>query len=474
MRPEYFRPGSDRVGTAAKSIFQGKSRLATTETAMNVTVTRLPLGISVLILMLCLSFASQVAAQRENPLRRRSPDAGQFPELTDDQIQETSFLDESSDDTTVVVTEDECCDSCGDSSCDGCWHGCLAVWGSVEYLLWWQQDANLPPMVTTSVAGTDRKVAGILSEPGTEIIWGGDVATNAMSGGRLTVGVWLDSCARIGIAGRGFALQQGSAEFSADSTTVPILARPFFNAFTGFEDAFLYGYPAELTGSVDIALESEVTGIQTFLRHELRRGCNYRIDSVLGYRYLGVRESLRINSETEFIDTSDNKFGTVIEQFDLFDVDNEFNGGEIGIMGHSVDGRWTLDFHATVSLGEMRQRATVAGSGVVTPLGAPSTELVGGLLTQGTNIGIYEANHFAVIPEATFTLGYFLTPRLDLSVGYTFLYVNRLSRPGQVVDTEVNLTQQTGPLEGPARPEFVFRDSDYWLQGLNVGLNLRY
>ena len=441
---------------------------------MKATVNRRSFGTSVLILTLCLSFASQAAAQRDNPLRRGSADGGQFPEFTDDQIQQTSFLDESSHDTSVVVSEDGCCDSCGDISCNGCWHGCIPVWGSIEYLLWWQQDANLPPMATTSAAGTDRNVAGILGESGTEIIWGGDVATDALSGGRLTVGVWLDPCARIGIAGRGFALQQGSAEFSADSTTVPILARPFFNAFTGVEDAFLYGYPAELTGSVDIALESEVHGIQTFLRHELRRGCNYRIDSVLGYRYLGVSESLQINSATEFIDSSESQFGTVIEQFDLFDVENDFNGGEIGIMGHSVDGRWTLDFHATVSLGEMRQRATVAGSSVVTPAGLPGTELVGGLLTQESNIGIYEANHFTVIPEASFTLGYFITPRLDLSVGYTFLYVNRLSRPGQVVDREVNLTQQTGPLEGPDRPEFVFRDSDYWLLGLNIGLNLRY
>ena len=44
-------------------------------------------------------------------------------------------------------------------------HGCLAFWGGIEYLLWWQKDAWLPPLVTTSPAGTSRDLAGVLGAP---------------------------------------------------------------------------------------------------------------------------------------------------------------------------------------------------------------------------------------------------------------------------------------------------------------------
>ena len=155
----------------------------------------------------------------------------------------------------------------------------------------------------------------------------------------------------------------------------------------------------------------------------------------------------------------------------MFDADNDYHAGELGLMGQSVDGPWTLDFVATVALGEMNERVKISGETVTTPRTGDPVNLVGGLLTQSSNIGTYEQSPFTVMPEATFTLGYFLTPSLNLTIGYSFLYVNNLARPGRMVDTSVNLTQQTGDLEGPARPAFAFKESDFWLQGMNFGLN---
>jgi hypothetical protein len=203
-------------------------------------------------------------------------------------------------------------------------------------------------------------------------------------------------------------------------------------------------------------------------------GGNYRVDLVYGYRYLGVDESLKITNSLEFTDPQEDFFGTTIDQLDLFDLENNFHGGDLGLAGHSEDGRWTLDFLATIGLGSMRQRAQVRGNTVTTPDGGNPTTVAGGLLTQRSNIGQYSADPFTVVPEFTATLGYQVTPRMDVSIGYTFLYANHVARPGQVIDTSVNLSQQTGVLEGPAVPIFQFRDTDYWLQGLNFGLNLRF
>jgi hypothetical protein len=353
---------------------------------------------------------------------------------------------------------------------------CFPLWGSIEYLLWWEKDAEYPPLVTSSPNGTARENAGVLGFDSTSVLFGGDpvVESGSLSGGRLTLGLWLDTCQMNSIGGRGFGLEEHGVTYSAASNGDSILGRPFFNVFTGEQDALLLGFPGELRGNIQITQETETQGAQVFLRHLYRTGCNYRIDVIYGYRYLGVDDSLTIDNSLEFIDPAGNNFGTSLDQIDMFEVQNEFHGGELGLMGHSVDGRWTLDFLGTVALGSMQQRASVQGSTVTTPQGGIGTTVNGGLLTQTTNIGTFEDDPFTVVPEVTVTLGYFVTPRLDLSVGYTFLYVHNVTRAGQVIDPAVNLTQQTGNLEGPARPTFEFQDSGYWLQGLNFGLNLRY
>ncbi len=374
------------------------------------------------------------------------------------------------------------CDSCGES--DVVWgapacgapNGCLPLWGSIEYLLWWESDAKYPPLVTTSPNGTPRDDAGILGLGSTSILFGGNqpIESGTLSGGRLTLGLWLDPCQTISIVGRGFGIEQHGDMFAASSAGNQILARPFFNAFTNEPDSLLLGFPGEIRGNVQVTQDIQTQGAEAFLRQLYRSGCNYRIDLVYGYRYLGVDDSLKITNALEFTDPTGNTFGNTLDQIDVFDLENEFHGGELGLMGHSVDGRWTLDFLGTVALGNMQQRATIRGNSVSAIQGANPVTVNGGLLTQDSNIGTFKDNAFAVVPEFTATLGYFITPRLDLSVGYTFLYVNHVSRPGQVIDSAVNLTQQTGTLEGPARPAFQFQDSDYWLQGLNIGLNLRY
>jgi hypothetical protein len=360
--------------------------------------------------------------------------------------------------------------ACGTPVC------CFPLWGSIEYLLWWERDAKYPPLVTTSPNGTDRDDAGVLGLGSTSVLFGGDeaVESGSLSGGRFTLGLWLDQCQLISLVGRAFTMEDHGETFTAASGGNKILARPFFNAFTGEQDSLLLGFPNEIRGDVLISQDIQTQGAQAFFRHLYRSGCNYRLDFVYGYRYLGVDETLRIENSLEFIDPTGNTFGSTLEQLDLFELENDFHGGELGLMGHSVDGRWTLDFLGTVALGSMRQRASIRGRTVSTVEGGNPATVKGGLLTQDSNIGNFSDDPFTVVPEFTVTLGYFITPRLDLSVGYTFLYVNHVARPGQIIDTAVNLSQQTGELEGPARPAFEFQDSDYWLQGLNFGLNLRY
>jgi hypothetical protein len=60
-----------------------------------------------------------------------------------------------------------------------------------------------------------------------------------------------------------------------------------------------------------------------------------------------------------------------------------------------------------------------------------------------------------------------VNPNLSFHIGYNIIWITNVALSGDQVDLQVNLNQ---PL-GPARPQFVFNDRDYWLQGINWGMN---
>jgi hypothetical protein len=125
------------------------------------------------------------------------------------------------------------------------------IWAEAEYLLWWMKGATLPPLITTSPSGTPATQAGVLGAPGTAILFGGDrVNDDVRSGGRFTLGAWLDDCHTLGVEGDFFFLSSRGSGFDASSTGSPILARPFIDATTGQPNSQLIAFPGLLAGSI--------------------------------------------------------------------------------------------------------------------------------------------------------------------------------------------------------------------------------
>ena len=85
-------------------------------------------------------------------------------------------------------------------------------WAEMEYLAWSVKGDRLPPLVTTSPAGTPPAQAGILGSPGTTVLFG-DSSVNGgwRSGGRLRAGYWFDPQHRSGIEASFFGLERASA-----------------------------------------------------------------------------------------------------------------------------------------------------------------------------------------------------------------------------------------------------------------------
>jgi hypothetical protein len=103
----------------------------------------------------------------------------------------------------------------------------------------------------------------------------------------------------------------------------------------------------------------------------------------------------------------------------------------------------------------------------------------GGLFANAANIGRYNHDEFAFIPEANINLGINITRGLTSFVGYNFLYINNVVRPGRQLNPIVNsATVPASPNYGaagrPAVANNLFEQDEFYLQGLNFGFMLRY
>lgn len=380
--------------------------------------------------------------------------------------------------------ENGCCENyCGWRTFGAMLHGLgeAGVWVQADYLLWWTKGASLPPLVTTSPDETPRQDAGVLGEPGTQIVFGNQRYLNeARSGGRIEFGAYLDACHTVGIGGGYFGLGEQSATYANASAGEPIIARPFFSTLTNAQDSALTAYSSTESGDVAAGAllartSNDLQNANFFMTKQLYRHCGVRWDGLAGYRFTRFDEDLAIG---EFITVTETGSvvprDTTFDALDSFDVVNRFNGGDLGLQFESCAGRWALDGMLKIGLGAMYQEANIWGRTIVTPPGGAPDAREGDLLAMSSNIGSYSRSKFAYVPEARLNISFLITPTWRVTAGYTFIYWSEVIRVGQTIDTTVNPTLIFPPVQGPQRPTYSWTDSDLWAQGLNVGTELRY
>jgi hypothetical protein len=348
-------------------------------------------------------------------------------------------------------------------------------WVSVEYLLWWIKNDNLPPLVTT---GPAQFPVGFLGQPGTVILLGNSSLDHGdFSGARVTAGTWLDCNHTCGVEVSGFFLGKRTVREDFNNS---VLARPFFNVNQGIPFSEFAAFPGISTGRISFTSPSELNGAEANWLHNLCCECNYRVDMTGGVRYLDLREAVNIVESATFAATAPfpGLAGNSFVATDRFATRNQFYGGQGGIKAQYWRDRWRVDLKAEVALGETHEVIDVQGSQLATtPTG---TRLAtGGLLALPSNIGHFTRNEFAVVPEVGVNLGYRFTDHLTALVGYNFLYWSKVARPGDQIDVGLDVTQipnfgVTAPAAGQVRPALPFKTTDFWAQGVSVGLELRW
>lgn len=380
------------------------------------------------------------------------------------------------------------CTGCGSIGCNGCddlgpGYQCppgVGLWIRADYLIWYEKNMDTIPLATTSSgfpAGDPDDLLD-LDASETSVLFGGrSLNSNPLEGWRLEVGTWLDAGATYGIFGRYYEVGDRRHSFRSSSDQIEFLGIPYFDFDSDQENAFELVVPNERNGLLDIQFDGGFRSWEVLFRRLAETGSNYRMDWVYGYRNTRLFDSLAINAGKVFLVEQDSTLeGTRITTRDAFDVKNQFHGIDLGITGHSHEGCWSLDFLLKVGLGVMDQEITIDGEEVNRgPQSNDPFVLVGGFFSQETNIGKHDTSDFGVIPEFDLNLGYALTPHIDFTIGYTFIYLNSVVRAGTAIDRVIDqgVLVDLDPVNSN-RPTVNFDDTSYYIHGLNIGMTGRF
>lgn len=369
-------------------------------------------------------------------------------------------------------------------------------WAEVDYLRWRARGYDVPALVTQSPVGTAPAVAGRL--PGAEILFGdGSLAGDWRDGGRARLGWWAVDGQFVGYQAEYFGLNGQEANFTASSTAAgPLLARPFFNTAVGAEDASLISGPGltidlgqgpftyDVDGTINVSASSDIHSFALTRRHVLWTDFerNIRTDWLLGYRYFRLDEGINITDVVTLNNPSGGLVapGTLIRRVDEFDATNDFHGGEVGLSGEIHRGRWSLNMLGKLGIGNTEQSVNVRGNTAVNPggvLGFVESPGLGGFLAQpGLNIGSQVRNAFTLMPEAEMAVAFQVNDYISLKLGANAVYVNRVARPGNQIDRNLNPTffpPANNPTGDPA-PASKFDQTYLLLYGFNAGVEVRW
>lgn len=350
------------------------------------------------------------------------------------------------------------------------------MWLDSEYLLWSIQGSNLPSMATTSPATTPIAQAGVPGLPTTTEIFGGR-DTDTFSGGRWTFTFANNLQKYDALEFTSFVMGGSQNNFNASTPPTAVLARPFYNLGTGLPDSQVIGYPGARGGDFSVNTDTLVWGAELNVKPNYADWGYGRIDWIAGLRYFQFQESLTTREQIR-IGTAPSAFvpGTAITLDERFDSENYFAGLQLGIGGEIRRGIFTLSTFTKVALGAMYQNFGVQGTTSVAVPTQPVLVQPGALLANETNIGRDNKTlDFGVLPEFNLRLGAQLTARLKVHVGYTFLYVNPLVRPADLMSNFLNpsILPPSDP-SGLRRSARNFGTSEAWLQGLTTGFEFLF
>jgi hypothetical protein len=367
---------------------------------------------------------------------------------------------------------------------------CPACTARIDYLHWWLKHIHTPPLITTG--SFNDLVPGALGEPHTRVLVGGNISQSDLDGARVllrytfanlqdpcTGEYCFDPCQALSVEGSFFGLETRThtASVASDNRGAPVLGRPFLNANTGLQDADPVAVPGQLVGSAAIASTSRLYGAEANVRLAFPAGgtCGSSLALLAGARFLSLDQKLRMDEASHDIGAP--PLGREFAE-DEFAAENRFYGGQVGA---DVDFFWwsvvDLDVVAKVAVGDSDEHLGIGGTTTVTRPAGFSPDR--GLFSQPTNVGRFSRHELAVVPELTVTLGLQVCPGVRAYAGYNVIYWSDVLAPADLIDPRVSV-QPVGsrgsspPQLGKSLPLPILKNTDFWAQGVVVGMEFSY
>ncbi len=347
-------------------------------------------------------------------------------------------------------------------------------WIGVDTLVWWMQNQPLGVPVLTTGPASQGANAGNLGAPGT-VSLNAPLDLGAALGLRVFAGGWFNNCQTIGMDGSVFFLQQLSTSFGATDRSQtgqfvinePVAGAPFSTQVSA---------PGIETGTAVVTANTNFGGGDVNGLFNLYRGGGWNVSLLGGFRYLQLNENLDINANsnlfvtTTYTDNLGNVLATAppgssVSVYDHFGTRNQFYGGQVGVRFGGLVGPWVFNGAAKVALGGTREMVNINGSTTVFPVngGTPVPLLGGNFATLQS--GSYALGRFAVAPELELAVGYQFTPCTRVTIGYDFLFLSSVVRPGNQIDNV---------FDGATHPGVPMAASTFWAQGLNITLQINF
>lgn len=352
-----------------------------------------------------------------------------------------------------------------------------------ETLLWFVR--SMPATFPLISAGTSV-TQGAQPDLGSTTLFGAqNFQFNPFVGARFTVGTWFRNNPEWGFEWSAFVTEARTDKFTV-GVGDQVLARPFIDATTDLPASFIIASPGFARGGVSATVLSQLWGMEWNFQRKLWTDGTKSFNFLIGFRYMDLRESLAVQSQS-FFDPGVTTFfyGLNLSPFridveDAFDTRNQYFMPQFGLQGEWRYRRWVFNWAAKLGLGDVRETSDITGvSRMVLNQGEAPNEVPGGLLALSSNMGRSHDDKFVVMPEGKIQVGYRMWKNVDLGMGYSIIYFSRAIRPSDQIDPTLNpvyiptSTTYGFPIP-PIRPRLIFNQSDFWVQGVNFSLSIHY
>jgi putative beta barrel porin BBP7 len=291
--------------------------------------------------------------------------------------------------------------------------------------------------------------------PGPVLPIAGQSADTFQAGFGLTGGWWFNDRNTCGVEASLFTLSGGDRTIDGIAPGMLVL---FPDGAGSTPEVLLFppGFP--ITGIFPVTLSTWFIGADVNYRHNLHCGPSTRLDLLAGYRFAYLEDEMFLGEAPDGSSTD--------YRYNRIAVMNPFHGGQVGFAGEYRGERWYLSGAAKVAFGVVSPEVCASGlfrntegfTGLerFAPAG-PRRGLGNGGYTGLTAAGDGD-DRFAVLPSLNLQLGRQVGQHARLYVAYSFQYLSEVARLGDVLKPGVAGLKYT----------------DFWVQSLGLGFELRY